>query len=65
MSGTLNSADIVCAMTLYGTPSSISFSSRFSMSGVHTVPLLIGVSFASAWRMRCLVRKSHRHRALW
>lgn len=53
MSGTLNSADIVCAMTLYGTPSSISFSSRFSISGVHTVPLLIGVSFWSAWRMRC------------
>ena len=53
MSGTLNSADIVCAMTLYGMPSSISFSSRFSMSGVHTVPLLIGVSFWSAWRMRC------------
>lgn len=54
MSGTLNSADIVCAMTLYGTPSSISFSSRFSMSGVQTVPLLIGVSFASAWRRHCL-----------
>ncbi len=52
MSTTLNSMESAAAISRYGTPSSTSFSSRFTIGGVQ-ITLLIGAS--SAWRNNCQV----------